>query len=100
MSTKPKKNSLGDRLKKAREEAQLSQKQLARKVQLSDKAISSYEVNRAEPSFDMLKKIGKAVHKPVQYFLNEEISVEHDLQTKLEKIEQELAEVKKLLMMR
>lgn len=100
MTSKPKKNSLGDLLKKAREEAQLSQKELAQKVKLSDKAISSYEVNRAEPSFDMLKKIGKAVHKPVNYFLNEQVSIEHDLQAKLEKIEQELAEVKKLLMMR
>lgn len=92
--------TIGARIKHARLEEGLSQKQLAQKVQLSDKAISSYEVDRAEPSLDMLKKIGKATNRPVRYFLDETAQAEVDLKAKLVKIEQELAEVKKLLMMK
>jgi transcriptional regulator with XRE-family HTH domain len=96
----PKLKTIGARIKHARLEEGLSQKELAKKVQLSDKAISSYEVDRAEPSYDMLKKIGKAINRPVRYFLDEASQEEVDLKTKLAKIEQELAEVKKLLMMK
>lgn len=92
--------TIGARIKHARMEEGLSQKELAQKVKLSDKAISSYEVDRAEPSFQMLQKISKVVNRPVRYFLDESIQQDVDLAGKLAKIEQELAEVKKLLMMK
>lgn len=88
---------LGKKLAKARKEMGLSQKQLAAKLKLSDKAVSAYEVGRAEPSLDILKQISKATRVPVQYFVDDMSESEHDVQAKLRRIEQELAEVQKLV---
>jgi transcriptional regulator with XRE-family HTH domain len=100
MAKKRFKKSIGGRIKYARVTADLSQKDLAKKIKLSDKAVSAYEVDRALPSLIVLKKIGKATKRPVRYFLDDASREEDDLQFKLKKIEQELTEVKKLLLKR
>jgi len=89
--------TIGARIKQARTDEGLSQKDLADKIRLSDKAVSSYEVDRSEPSFDVLKKIGKVTNRSVRYFIDETIQHDVDLEKKLEKIEQELSEIRKLL---
>jgi transcriptional regulator with XRE-family HTH domain len=88
---------IGEKIRKAREEAGMSQKELANMLSLSDKAISSYEVGRTTPSVLYLKKIGLAVQKPIAYFDDTPQSDDIDLQIKLKIIERELLEIKKLL---
>lgn len=56
--------SLAKKIKKARKTANLSQKDLGKALKLSDKAISAYEVGRADPSVDVLKKISKITKTP------------------------------------
>lgn len=90
-------SSFAVKLKKARKAVGLSQKDLGKMLELSDKAISSYEVGRAHPSIDILKKIGEITHKPIQYFLEDETSLEIDIQSRIKSIESELAAIRKLL---
>lgn len=87
---------IGKKIKQARNSIGLSQDQLARFVNISDKAISSYEVGRTVPSRKILKKISTIIQKPLSYFDDSPLSKE-DLLIALKKIEVELAEVKKML---
>jgi len=97
MSNDKKPLTFGQKLKRARKEVGLSQKDLGEALKLSDKAISSYEVDRATPSLDTLKEISKLIHKPISYFLDEIDHDDLDLQIKLKIIEKELLEIKKIL---
>ena len=97
MSNIKKRLNVGGRIKKARKELGISQKQLARYLRLSDKAISSYEVGRTTPSFATIKKIGKVVHKPITYFDEDSNPNGLDLQIKIKTVEKELLEIKRLL---
>ncbi len=97
MSNIKKNLSVGSRIKKARKEMGFSQKQLAGYLRVSDKAVSSYEIGRTTPSFETIKKIGKIVHKPINYFDKDSDPKDLDLQIKIKTIEKELLEIKKLL---
>ena len=92
-----KKLSIGQKIRYARTEAGLSQKELANQLQLSDKAVSTYEVGRAQPGIEVLKDIGQATGRPVTYFIDEEGTEEIDFAVKIKKIEKELVEIKKSL---
>lgn len=96
MSSKSRR-TIGAKLKRARQTAGLSQRDLGHKVKLSDKAISSYEVDRAIPSLQVLQDIGKVVGKPVSYFLDEDTTRDVDLATKLSAIETELVAIREYL---
>ncbi len=89
--------SIGAKVKKARQERGLSQKELGERIKLSDKAISSYEVERAVPSLGILKKISVVTRKPVSYFLDENSADQVDLHAKLDAIEQELTAIREYL---
>lgn len=89
--------SLGQRIRLAREKSGLSQSELGQILQLSDKAISSYEVSRAEPSIETLKKISRATSTPVTYFVTDNVSSSDLVAAKLDQIEQELAKIRKLI---
>ncbi|MEN8253371.1 MAG: helix-turn-helix transcriptional regulator [Patescibacteria group bacterium] len=89
--------SLAKKIKKARKSANLSQKDMGKALKLSDKAISAYEVGRAEPSVGMLKKISKITKTPFQYFVDEMPEDDAQLRSKLLLIEEELKKVKALL---
>lgn len=88
--------SIGEKIRYAREEAGISQRELGQILQVSDKAISSYEVGRTIPSIRVLKEIGNVVHKPISYFDDSEPN-DIDLQIKIKTIERELLEIKKIL---
>lgn len=85
-------------IRKARKEIGLSQRDFAKHLQISDKTVSSYEVGRAMPTFDMLRKISRVVNKPISYFDADSQSDDVDLQIKLQIIERELLEIKKILL--
>lgn len=89
--------TLGSAIRDARKEVGLSQKELAHQLRVSDKTISSYEVDRATPAFDTLRHLSRIVNKPLSYFDIDSTSDDLDLQIKLSTIERELLEIKKLL---
>lgn len=89
--------SLGNKIKNARKNIGLSQKELARYIKVSDKAVSSYEVGRISPPITILKKISLIVHKPLSYFDDKASLTKEELLQKLNQIEQDLKEVKQYL---
>lgn len=54
--------SIGDNIKKWREMRNLKQSDLAELVGVSDKTVSSWEVNRTEPKMGMVEKISVALN--------------------------------------
>lgn len=85
------------RLRQARVEQGLNQREFAEALGVSDKAISSYEVGRTEPNLEFMQKVSRVTFKPIAYFVDPSDQDDVILQAKLAKIEQELMEIKKLL---
>jgi repressor LexA len=92
-------DQLAQKIKQARVEAALSQKDLATSLKLSDRSISAYEQGRALPPLDTLRSISELTHKSINYFLDDDIAAQEnlDLQVKIKKIELELLQIKKAL---
>jgi transcriptional regulator with XRE-family HTH domain len=88
---------LGLKLKRARRDLGMSQREMSEALQISDKAISSYEVGRAVPSLDTLRDISRVTHKPLMYFIDDAGSNQYEVRQKLNTIERELAAIRKLL---
>lgn len=61
----------GKRIKLARVELDLTQTQLAEKINGKQKSISGYETGATLPSIRTLIKIAKVLKKPAGYFLEE-----------------------------
>ena len=89
--------NLATKIKKARQEAGYSQQKLAEALKLSNKTISAWEVGRAQPHIRTLKKIAEVTKVPTAYFVDELSDAEFELKMKLSRIEEELAEVRRLL---
>lgn len=87
---------ISKRIRQARKEAHLSQQALAQAIGVSDKSISAYEKGRAVPSINKLKKIAAFTNQSLNFFTEEKIA-ESIVSSKLNKIEQELKEIRKLL---
>jgi len=62
---------LGKKIKLARVELDLTQTQLAKKINAKQKSISRYETGASSPSIATLVKIAKVLKKPAGYFLDE-----------------------------
>ncbi len=62
---------LGKKIKLGRVELDLTQTQLARKINATQKSISSYETGLSMPSIETLVKISKVLKKPAGHFLEE-----------------------------
>jgi transcriptional regulator with XRE-family HTH domain len=97
MSNAKKQLTIAQKIKLARKSVGLSQKELGEKLDLSDKAVSTYEVGRAVPSLETLREISKLTYKPLAYFMEEADPQQENLRSRLRQIEQELAEIKALL---
>ncbi len=65
-------NKLGKKIKPARVELDLTQTQLAQRVNSKQKSISRYETGASLPSIKALVKIAKVLKKPTNYFLHEQ----------------------------
>ncbi len=92
------KKSIAFRIKKARKEMKMSQRDLGEALNLSDKAISSYESGRATPPLKTLKLLSKVTKKPLSYFTDEQIDLtEFSIKTLLNNIENQLKEIKEIL---
>jgi len=62
---------LGKKIKLARVELDLTQTQLAEKINTKQKSISRYETGASLPSIKTLVKIAKVLKKTAGYFLDE-----------------------------
>jgi transcriptional regulator with XRE-family HTH domain len=62
---------LGKKIKLARVELDLTQTQLAERIDAKQKSISRYETGASLPSIRTLVKIAKILKKPASYFLDE-----------------------------
>lgn len=74
--------TLGNRIKELRVKQNLSQKELAKKLYVSDKTISSWESNRTEPSLDMVYKLSEVFACTSAYILYGE-SKKGDIETEI-----------------
>lgn len=92
--------TIGEKIKQARKEANLSQLQLGVALRVSDKTISGYESNRISPPVDKLIQIAELLKKPVNFFLGldeRDYTVQarlRSIEIKLQEIRQELREIK------
>jgi transcriptional regulator with XRE-family HTH domain len=86
-------SNIFENIKKARVLSGLSQKQLAKRLGISDKAISTYETGRAVPPVPTLIEISKITGKTLTEILNTKEGVDPTaLSKKLEQIEKQLAQ--------
>ena len=90
------KTDLASRIKKAREDAHISQRELGGSIGVSDKSISSYEKGRSIPPIKKLKEIAKKTNKPLGYFTEEE-TINISIISKLNIVEKELREIRELI---
>ena len=63
----------GMRLKELRQNAGLSQEQLANRIHVSKAAISNYELYNRNPSPDILVKLARIFHVSTDYLLGVEV---------------------------
>jgi len=66
-------DEFGARLAKIRDDAGLTQTALARKIEVSQSAISQMEAGERKPSFDMLRQLADALGVTPAYLLGEEL---------------------------
>ena len=67
------KKKFGKKIKLARIELDLTQTQLAQKINTKQKNISRYETGASMSSIETLIKIAKVLKKPIGYFFDEQI---------------------------
>ncbi len=82
--------NLGNRIAKLRKEKNMTQQQLANKLFVTDKAISSWEANRTEPNLEILLKISEILEVSVGYLIygdNQKNDIETEIKIKLSKEE-------------
>lgn len=80
----------GEKISKLRQEKKITQKELADKLYVSDKTISSWELNRTEPSLEMVIKLSEILECSPSYLLYDDKSkenVEMEIKIRLEKEE-------------
>lgn len=87
---------LGKRIKKAREEARMSQLQVGVSLGVSDKTISGYESGRISPPIDKLIILGDLFKKPINYFLGADPK-QYKVASRLRAVEVMLKDVKQQL---
>ncbi len=77
---------IGRKLQEAREEAGLSQEELAKKIGCTQASLSNYELGKRRLYLADLQRIGQIMGKPITYFLEdaeEEAPVQEDLKSLL-----------------
>jgi len=81
--------AMGELIRKAREEARLSQEELAKKIYRRRAAVSDMENGKVEFSAWVLPYLSSALNKPIGYFFPKEI-IEDIQEDSLSPLEQEL----------
>lgn len=60
------------RLKRAREEAGLSQEDVAKKLRITSSGYGFFEQGKRQPSINYLMRLGEVLNKPITFFLEVE----------------------------
>jgi HTH-type transcriptional regulator, competence development regulator len=68
-------SSLGSNIRKLREKENLSQKDFAKKIGISNVVLSRYEKDERKPDYDMLNKIADYFEVTIDYLLGREEKV-------------------------
>jgi transcriptional regulator with XRE-family HTH domain len=63
--------TIGKRIQRAREEAGLSQEELASRLGCTQAALSNYELGKRRLYLANIEQIAKLLNKPLNYFLND-----------------------------
>lgn len=79
-------SNIGKKIKEAREEQGISQRDLGMSLGLTDKAISAYEACRTIPPLETLVRIAQELHKPLDYFIHNETNA-FRIETQLSRME-------------
>lgn len=66
----------GEKIQRLRTEQNLSQKELAEKLEVSRQAIAKWETNRGIPDIDNLKRIAQLFNVSIDYLVYEEESIQ------------------------
>ncbi len=61
--------TIGDRIKKRRKELNLTQLQLAEKLNVTDRAVSKWEQNDGNPDFSILSTLAEALDVSLDYLI-------------------------------
>ena len=80
----------GERICKLRQSKNITQKELASKLYVTDKTISSWESNRTEPSLEMIIKLSEILECSASYLLygaNSRDNIEMEIKIRLSKEE-------------
>lgn len=80
----------GERISKLRQSKNITQKELASKLYVTDKTISSWESNRTEPSLEMIIKLSEILECSASYLLygdNSRDNIEMEIKIRLTKEE-------------
>lgn len=85
------KKFVAKKIREARRDCRLSQRDLAEKLGVSDKTVSAWESGRSEPSLFMLYEISDTTNQPVNFFLMDQ---DYSIASKLSSIEKELRQVR------
>ncbi len=88
---------MAEKIRAARQELGMSQKDFGLALQLSDKAVSAYEVGRVMPTVETVAQISKLTSKPIGYFFGETGDRKLELQIQIKEIERELLKTKQAL---
>ena len=86
--------NLGERIANLRKKQKLSQQELANKIFVTDKTISSWEINRTEPSLETIIKLSEIFDCSASYLIYGDIN-RNDIETEI-KIKLTEDEFKKL----
>ncbi|HPD58210.1 MAG: helix-turn-helix transcriptional regulator [Smithellaceae bacterium] len=87
--------NIGQRIQKAREEAGLSQEELATKLGLTQAALSNYELGKRRLYLANIEQIARELNKPLNYFLEDTVET---IKTNEKKAQDEtILEISKLL---
>ena len=87
----------GSRLRKLREEAGLTQAQIAREINCSYKVLSNYELNKREPDFSTLNKLCDYFNVTADYLLGRTDNPQHYKEIALSEKAQELLRIMEAL---
>jgi transcriptional regulator with XRE-family HTH domain len=88
---------LGRKIRIARMRINMSQKDLARYLKVTDKSISAYETGKIAPPTGVLRKISIIVQQPLTFFDTKARPKREDLLARIKVIEAEVKEMKRLI---
>ncbi|MBS9776269.1 MAG: cupin domain-containing protein [Fusobacterium sp.] len=71
--------TIGEKLKKSRNDKKISLRELATRVELSASFLSQIEQGKASPSIENLKKIANALDVRVSYLIDDEDEIENNV---------------------